>query len=384
MTSRTPEELKAIYREKAVMFLMANQTSMASSSSSSSSSSTSPYGATAMAKSLVIRSLYDTELPTNRDSQFQFHSGLPRTHVVNVQVQNMIRSGAHNAPVPFEEMDQLVINGANGGEKRFVGSSDTMNANHSNVQLLQSCQDFYCKCCGISLLPIPVPAAENNETDGQSTGVLVTAMFTSQIQLKRAKRGNTRRRRASRYTAKKHVYDTNILQKHKGGGRSFAQRCQIKGHSHSSHGEVVASYSRTQAALKSIAVTRRIGDGMCKNYIRYKCQCGHVISVKGIKASYNRDASRLDHQQQQQQQPLYSKVKTIRKPEDNCNEDFIQLCASPSSKPSKSVNKPANKIMNVVKQLNPPLSKKGRQSKRKSSASTKKSKLQDFLSSLND
>lgn len=354
MTSTTPDDLKANYREKAILFLTKE-----GARGSLVSIDVPRGGATEMAKSLVIRSLYETKVPTNFENQF--HCILSsQEEAVNVPVQNLIRSGAHNVPVPIEEVEKLTIDCANG--------TCTRTERFTKVQ--SSLDDFYCKCCGTGLLPMPENTKEEGEGkggEGGRVGGIFTSTFKSQIKLIKAKRGKTRRRRASRYAAKKHVYDTKILQKHKGGGRTFAQT-QMNGHSNS-HGEVVASYSRTQAALKSIAATRRIGDGMCKNYIRYKCQCGHSMSVKGIKASSPKSSGgRLDIRQQETQ----AKVGPHRTPLGKRNDEFIQLSAPlPSSKGAKQQPQPAR-------------ASKRQKSQNKKPKSSSTSKLQDFLSSLND
>jgi hypothetical protein len=341
MTSTTPDDLKAIYREKATLFLTKE-----GAGGSLVSIDVPCGGATEMAKSLVIRSLYETKVPTNFENQF--HCILSSQEAASVPVQNLIRSGAHNVPVPIEEVEKLTMDCTN----------DTCTRTQRFTKLQSSLYDFYCKCCGTGLLPIP-----GNTKDGEGRG----RAFKSQIKLIKAKRGKTRRRRASRYTAKKHVYDTKILQKHKGGGRTFAQTQMKAGHSNG-HGEVVASYSRTQAALKSIAATRRIGDGMCKNYIRYECQCGHAMSVKGIKASSRKSSGgRLDIRQQETQ----AKVRPRQTPLGKHNDEFIQLSAPfPSSK--------------GVHQPQPARASKRQKSQNKRQKSSSKSKLQDFLSSLND
>lgn len=349
MTSTTPDNLKAIYRDKAVLFLRTYRTGLPSSSSIG------PCGASEIANSIVVRSLYDT--PQESTNIEKGYDCVLSSQCVSVQVQNLIRSGAHNLPVPVKEDEELAIYRTNGTKQ--LDSSDTINTG-SRPKFQYSYHDFYCKCCGNSLLPIPV----NNKEGGG-----ITTTFVSDIKLMKAKRGKTRRRRASRYAAKKHVYDAKILQKHKGGGRVFAHSMQAKGHSHS-HGEVVASYSRTQVALISIAATRRIGDGMSKNYIRYKCQCGYAMSVKSIRASCQKSQDR--------QQESLSKVMT-RTPVGKDSEDFIQLCLSPSSRCSSS-NKATSERNVANRLLNNP---RGQKSNRKPSTSSK-SKLHDFLSSLND
>lgn len=376
--STTPDELRTLYRDKALMFLMANNRDEDQVKTSACTGNNTASPITDISRSLIMRSCYDTGVSAGVDNVNTSSCVLP-CKGVNIEKQSLIRSGAHKIPVPLEMAELVMRRKADNtgisshgssclGNKFDVDAMEVKNGRFIHSLFTDQscpsavCHDFFCKCCGRCLLPMPI-------FDKDKLGAV---SYASQIRLKRMKRSKTRRRRASRYAAKKYVYDTNILQKQKGGGRSFAQ-VDVADSLHSwNQGKAVASYSRTIAALKSVAAKRRIHDGMCKNVIKYKCQCGYEMSVKGVKACDARKVSNCnkpnpEHDQRCQES---SKVELTMGKQ---GEEFIALGAT----------KHMNKTSTIGIQ---PIQKKGNKKRgptaKKNSGS--KSKLQDFLSSLND
>ncbi len=210
--------------------------------------------------------------------------------------------------------------------------------------------DFYCLCCGNALLPL-----------GPNSCIV------PDIKLKNLKRSKTRRRRASRKKAKKIAFDTQVLQKHRGGGRSFAQQG-----SSNSHGSAVDSLMNARETLRKRYALSSVHDGGGKNCISYKCtHCGHEKLFKGLPPKKKDTKDDELTRSVQGKKPIKTSTsanstgKKSKSPVSKSDNGFISLGMSPK--------KSARKLK--------PL-EQGRQKKRQKK--TKKTALSDFLSSLND
>ena len=209
--------------------------------------------------------------------------------------------------------------------------------------------DFYCVACGSPYLTM------GNDVENECT----------KIRLKRLKRGRTRRRRASRKVAAKITFDNEILQKHKGGGKSFSKSISTSSTNVFSHGAAVASVMDTRIALKNTQAMRSTRDGTAKHAISYKCSCGNEQLFKGLRRRVdNRNNASTDHHMTTSIASGEEKIKKrkfVDKKQDLTSpDDYISLRPTMKSLPN---------------------SKKQKNTKNKKGT---KSKLQDFLSSLND
>ena len=384
------DDLRAIYQENAAMFLAAcvkqkihpdeNKLDDASASSGTATSNASSlckqmFDPLAVANALRIRSIYDTDVTApGIDSKCI----VSNTRTEKSEVVNLIRSGGDEVLASAEVGDTEAAISMKIYETQKsllqIQKDAGMNIAAATIQLAESIadnmltnisanqkmlrHDFYCKGCGNPLLPSPLSLDENG-------------LQSSKIRLKSIKRGKARKRRASRQAAKKYTYDTNILQKHKGGGRSFAQG-KTNG-----HGNAVASVMSTQEALKKNNAIRRIGDGISKNCISYKCCCGTVQCIKGMKRQRQSQMNQSVAYINTNQSPRAKLIKYSQEANRfSDSEDFLRLGKVPLvAAPPRSTEKK----LKLLEQL--------QSKKRKPKAKTlmkKKSGLQNFLSSLND
>ena len=423
------DHLRAMYQQSAAMFLAtcANQmtdpnikaskgcTSTATSTTKLSKKSFDPLAA---ANSLRLRSMYDTEIMASGIASNCIASS---TAAEKSEIVNLIRSGGDKLSVPaevgdieaskslqiYERQKKLLQDQKDAGmsiadatlqlaesiaDNMFPGpSSSNMNSLVYAVR-----HDFHCKGCGNDLLPTPFSTVNGS-----------AQLLSSKIRLKTLKRGKTRRRRASRQAAKKYTYDIHMLQKDKGGGRTFAQGNTNNMHGNG-HGQSVASVMNTQEALKKNNAARRINDGMTKNCISYKCcGCGTEQSIKGMKRQrhvqgdegagarkvtntslVNTTASARTSSKQlsatratssfNNRKSLHASKVTTRFDTD----DFLRLGAVPVPGQPQAQSQPTSIGTGIERKLKPlerPVSTKKRKAPVK-----KKSGLQNFLSSLND
>ena len=253
------------------------------------------------------------------------------------------------------------------GSRIGIGGNDERN--------VVNCE-FYCPSCGLPYFTKIATTCTNHESDGNEN--VITNY--SKIRLKPMKRGRTRRRRASRHIASKLVFDKDILQKHRGGSKTFSSPSPSSSSAYS-HGSAVATVVETKVALKNIQAMRRIGDGMSKHCISYICSCGHEQSFKGFRPSNN---SNLEGESVQTSVNTIATSATTpkhnkRKHRDsypilNQTSDFLPLTPAANSKRA-SISTSNNLLLSNS-------SKKKRRAKQKKTPS--KSGLHDFLSSLND
>jgi len=211
--------------------------------------------------------------------------------------------------------------------------------------------DFYCLCCGNALLPL-----------GPDSSII------PDIKLKKLKRSNTRRRRASRKKAKKIAFDKQVLQKHRGGGRSFAQQGSTD-----SHGSAVDSLMNTRETLKKRHALSSVRDGGGKNCISYKCShCGYEKFFKGLPVK-KKDARDDDFTRTLMQGKKSTKTSTSAKSTGNKSKSLVSNSETGFISLGTSPKPPTRKLK--------PLEQGGKKKRQKK---TKKTALSDFLSSLND
>jgi len=343
------------------------------------------------------------------------------TAVEKSQVVNLIRSGGDKSSVPAEvgdieaskslqiyETQKKVLQEQKDAGMTIADATlqlaesiaDNMFPDPSNSffnSLVNAVRnDFYCKGCGNDLLPTPFSTVNGN-AHGNGNGS--AQLLSSKIRLKTLKRGKTRRRRASRQAAKKYTYDIHMLQKHKGGGRTFAQGNTNNTTGGHGHGKSVASVMNTQEALKKNNAARRITDGMAKNCISYKCCCcGTEQCIKGMKRQMrpiqgdtgtgtvtntrvNTTTSTNNNRKQlsatRATSSFNKSLHTSKVTKGSDTDGFLRLGTVPGPGPDQSQSQ--SRIERKLKPLERPMSTK----KRKAPAK-KKSGLQNFLSSLND
>lgn len=243
-----------------------------------------------------------------------------------------------------------------------VGGNDERDAVNS---------EFYCPSCG---LPYFTSIATSNLDSSDNENVITDY---SKVRLKPMKRGRTRRRRASRHVASKIVFDKDILQKHRGGNKSFLSPSPTSSYS---HGSAIATVVATKVALKNIQAMRRIGDGMSKHCISYTCSCGYEQSFKGFRPhnSSNREGESGQTSADAIATPFTTPKQYKRKRRESHpilyeTSDFLPLTPADSRRASTSTSN--NLLLSNS-------SRKKRRAKQKKTSS--KSGLLDFLSSLND
>ena len=325
------------------------------------------------ARSLMLRSMYAND--ANQRDQLSIYDSkciVPGISKVKNDTYNLVRSGGKVVKVPAQRVEDLSLAISNGQKHMFQDNvrveadfcnlaDDIANKMFSSSSLASDNErntvrdDFLCKCCGNFLFPC--------DPDGG---------MPCSIKIRTLKRGRTRRRRASRYTAKKHTFDTHVLQKNKGGGRTFAQSSGSSGSA--SHGVAVMEVMDTHVALKMKSMAGRTRDGLAKNCIRYKCECGHLQSMKGLKRSLGdrMDKSINKYTKSTKHYEKVSQKSGELKRQKVGEEEFISLGGG-----SKYVEtKTETKVFS--------LKKKSNQRKAQNKKPAKKSGLQDFLSSLND
>jgi len=210
--------------------------------------------------------------------------------------------------------------------------------------------DYFCVTCGVSFL--------------------FTPQIMSSIRIRSLKKGKSRRRRASRLKASKLIKDREILQKHRGGGRSFAGNSV-----NNSHGGTVMAVENIKLSLKESHEYRRVKDGMSKNCVVYTCGfCGNKYRWKGLCKKRKELQKNCKDFYKDSHSPTLRKACTATLLESN--ENFLLLSKSKNSPPFK---KP--KYVDAKQSLDSARKKKKSQ---KAQVKSKKSALMDFLSSLND
>ena len=377
-TERTSAQtLRSIYQETAALFLQ----SCASSTGKRKDISKQSCEAS-IARELILNSMHEADYRADRDDSKCISSN--DTFIETSQEINIVRSGGSKETVAYDVADQEAVKTFNlyQTQKKLLGQKSTdISIKEFAKSLADSMftskrdmirHDFYCKGCGHNLLPSPF-AIDVNDSHGCNN---------AQIRLKTANRGKTRRRRASRQAAKKHTFENLVLQKGKGGGRTFAKG-GIKSNNtfttSTGHGRAVASVMDTETALRKRQASFRVHDGGCKNYISYKCICGTEQNFKGMKPC--NFEMKLDNQDEMKKTASNNSSKsyttTTKRKYDNDStknegDDFIRLGSTPDTKQS----------INASKKKLKPLEKGPK--KKKAKGKQKKSGLSDFLSSLND
>jgi hypothetical protein len=373
MAELSPDCLRTLYQESASMFLLSSHEK---TSSPQKSDKLSEFDPTQTAGSLILRSLYDTHpfIAGNSD-----YASCIESNGINVGLEsNRLRSGEHVTSLStdaeekeFSKLGQRIQELRECGtrkvscsmkQKAEVFSDYMLNSSPLHVDKnIMIKKDFYCPACGSPYFQI------------QKSNIV-----NSKIRLKTLKRGRSRRRRASRYTAAKFTLDREILQKHRGGGRTFSTNSSPM--NNFSHGSAVASVMETRLALKKTHALRRERDGISKHCINYKCSCGHIQSFKGFRRirDQNKDSKQKGRNIKNKKGSLATSGKQIDRskiPDDKICQQSRQAnhelnCDFVSFNPV-----PAQSSLSLDKKK-----KKKKPPKKKSS----KSGLHDFLSSLND
>lgn len=242
--------------------------------------------------------------------------------------------------------------------------------------------DFFCKTCGIPFFIIP----------SQRT----------RVRLKHLKRSRTRRRRASRLKAAKLRAEKEIMQNHRGGGRSFSSKANVDNSTNSSFGSAIASLAGFEAEVSNRQSMSRVTDSTVKNFISYHCTyCGGESLFKGFepkrqkrdgKATLkNQDILPVARKTNKTNSANQKRKATSTLAEEkslNFNGDFLALEATKKLNPAESrkqnrQNEKTSIRRNHVTSLSLGLGKK-KGSRPKIKANKKASGLHDFLRSLND
>ena len=371
------QTLRSIYQETAALFLQ----SCASSTEKKKDNSKQSCEAS-IARQLILNAMHEADYRADRDDSKCISSN--DTFIETSQEINIVRSGGNKETVASDVADQEAakISTLYQSQRNLVGQKSL------DISILEFAKsladsmfmskrdmirhDFYCKGCGNNLLPSPFAKDVKDSKDCNNV----------QIRLKTTNRGKTRRRRASRQAAKKHTFENLVLQKGKGGGRTFAKG-GIKSNNtfttSTGHGRAVASVMDTETALRKRQASIRVHDGGCKNYISYKCICGTEQKFKGIKPSSFKMKMGNQDEMKKSGSNSYSKsyTESAKRNYDNVTsnnegDDFIRLGSTLDTKQSIDVSKKKLK----------PLEKGPKQKKIK--GKQKNSGLSDFLSSLND
>jgi len=369
MSELSPDCLRTLYQESASMFLLSasdkvqDQTNNMKNTYIQSS------------KDLILRSMYDSS-PTDDISKVE-----NRDHVscilsssssidVGYNSQSPFRcTGTNQTSIPsdledkefacFEKNFQSLrestdVSSSNSIQQmaeafsNYMLSAPIIQHGHRNVVRT----DFYCSSCGLPYMPIH---SSNNSTQARAT-----------IRLKTLKRGKTRKRRASRYNAAKYTRDHVILQKHRGGGKSFSNPMNTGNHSH--HGSAVAAQEAAYTTLKTKHASMRIRDGIAKHCIVYKCSCGNTQSFKGFSACKNKEDQKiippkneevkinnLEHRMKNNNNSRCRSDDNLKKQTNNIDDLDGKFLALPSSKPSlldMSSDKSCRSDDNLKKQTN--------------------------------
>lgn len=365
-----PHYLRTLYQENSSLFLLS--CSNATPKQLVGSVNKSNFTHVESAKSLILNSIYN-HYPNNHVTPDH------RACIISSSDSDLLKRGNNNlkgsiATISSDDDKQIELNAL---EQKFEElrkcASDMISidkkaeicSNFMDQQILETQRkkvrsEFYCIACGLPYF--------NNGGNYD---------LSSKIKLKMLKRGKTRRRRASRYTAAKFIFDNDILQKHRGGGKSFSKANSISS-TNISHGGAVASIMDTRVTLRNVQATRRTNDGMSKHCLSYKCSCGYEQLYKGCRRrrNYNSDertGKNISTNNKTQATKVHDMKLKRKYPEKNIqgnninvesNEDFISL--APVAKTAH------HNLLNAGKKRRPK-TKQG-----------DKSKLQDFLSSLND
>lgn len=366
--------LRNQYRHNASLFLyLANQVADQNEGSQLQSRKRQMFNPLSTSKSLVLRSRYEDTFKGSADEKIiKSRCILQREVDSSLDAVNLIRSGGK--PVTMDsETCQNEIKSISSANETLVQCIQKESENKSNISeriknlskvlshgivstarsdSQQNCvnDDFCCSCCGSHLLPV-------HPSDNMG----------SRIRIKSLSRSSSMRRRASRYLAKRHNFEGNIIQKQRGGGRTFSNASN-------SHGAAVSNVMDTLAALKKNHAQYRVYDGLAKNIIIYKCNsCNHEKVIKGAPhcAKVQEGKSNTESKETEKHQ-LSKEIEKHRVSNKGCSyqtlsqqeKDFLSFSAS-SETPTR------NLLSNSKK-------------KKKKVETQKKSGLQNFLSSLND
>ena len=356
--------LRTLYQESASMFLLSSHVH---TSQEFDKSEINPMQS---ARSLILRSMYN-KYPLQPGKPDHATCILSNAENVSSLESNRFRSGAYvtsltedaeekEFSILEQKMEELRECRLTTVEQRAeVFSKHMLNSSELKTGSTVIRSDFNCSSCGLPYFPI-----QGNNCVG------------SKVQLKRLKRGRTRRRRASRYAAAKYTLDNDILQKHRGGGKAFTSSIN------SSHGSAVASVMETNLALKKAHNLRRISDGISKHCIVYKCSCGHNQSFKGCRRQNNNEKNTKQESGDRKKHLLTTSGKKNYKKK-NGNENVSQKGANEFDRDFLALT-PVAKTPNSANSSLLLSKGKKRRAKPKKAKPSSKSGLHDFLSSLND
>lgn len=311
-----------------------------------------------IAQSLMLRSMYDGEDTTFED-KFDHNNMsnciVPSHAIASTENFNLDRSGAKissdskkvKAPNALRQHLQFFSKRMSFSEYRDsptqirrterLISNDIGKSKLLNINIVG--HDFYCSGCGSPLLPCTPSEIK--------------------VKLRTTERSRTKRRRASRLTAKKLELDEIVLQQHRGGVSTFVNQ------GGNSHGAAVASVIMTKEAIKKNHAVRRVHDGISKNCVVYACRkCGNEKCMKGLRPSKDSREKRLIKiQPNSKRDKLTTDIPIVGT---NDGIDFVPL--------GRLVKPQANELKSIEQ------GKKRKKSQKKKRSSG----LNDFLSSLND
>ncbi len=415
----SPDHLRTKFQESSALFLAVassfgkvggdeiDHTPRKKRCLTNSSTSNHTFDPNATANSLILRSVYATAITGDDSSSAENLSKCIISSVAcrteTTETVNLIRSGGKVKSVPADTADNLTFKSVDYHENKAntsigTGTSTFKSTSRNILQLAESVaeemisasscaevdkdrntirHDFFCKCCGGLLFPCTI-----NEG------------MPSTIRVRPLKRSRTRRRRASRYAAKQKVFDEFILQKHRGGGRTFAAGGRDS--SSHGHGSSVMEVMDTKVALKAGSAARRVKDGTSKNCVRFRCGgCGQEQVLKGLKhrretmlgetsTSAGSGSTNLQKTSVGKRHAVDSNERhtpkrnksTIGMSGNIGSEDFVSLQSFGQSAPTAAQTK--------LKPLQQYQQQGKKQRKPKPKKPVKRSGLQDFLSSLND
>jgi hypothetical protein len=357
--------LRKHYRDNASLFLyLTNELADPNQESQVHSRKRQMFNPLSTSKSLVLRSRYEDAFKGHADGKMMKSRCILQREVdSSLDAVNLIRSGGKPVTMDFETCQNAIksISSANESLVECIRSqSENKTGISERIQNLskflsngvvspassdsqQNCvnDDFCCSCCGSHLLPV-------HPSDN----------IGSRIRIKSLSRSLSMRRRASRYLAKRHNFEGNIIQKQRGGGRTFSNASN-------SHGAAVSNVMDTLTALKKNHAQHRVYDGLAKNVIIYKCNsCSHEKLIKGAPycAKVQEGKGNAESKETEKHQ-LPNKGGSYQLPLQQ-EKDFLSFSASVETPTRCLLSKPKKKKKKVETQ--------------------KKSGLQNFLSSLND
>lgn len=366
--------LREKYRENASLFLyLANQVAGKNTESETHRQQRQIFNPLSTSQSLVLRSRYEETLNGSVNDTIRGRCISQSEKICSLETVNLIRSGGKPATMDFETCQDAIKNLSKDKEliidcvrnqstnkmlkTEKIKMLSTLLSNGIVIQTTNNDSqnatnsDFVCSSCGSNLLPV-------HQSD----------LLGSRIKIKSlSRRSSSMRRRASRYVAKRHNFESNIIQKQRGGGRTFSNA------STNSHGAAVSNVMETFVALKKNHDQYRVYDGLAKNVIIYKCNtCNHEKVVKGAPfcGKFQQEMGKLEMEcTGKPQLRVSNKAKHDCRVENpislNEEKDFLSFGTT-------SVETPLPRCLST------------KPKKKKKVDTPKKSELQSFLSSLND